>query len=47
MNDVEPFQIFLVLVLEDVVNFSHPRHRRVILSLGQCMEVQDDVVALD
>ena len=39
MDYVKAFQILLVLVFQDVVNFTHPRHRRVIMPFGKCMEI--------
>ena len=47
MDDVESFKVLLVFVLEHVVDFPHPRHRRVVIALGQRVEVQDDVIASD
>lgn len=47
MDNIKSFQIFLVLVFQDVVNFSHPRHRRMIMSFGKRMEVEDNVITFD
>ncbi len=47
VDNIKSFQIFLVLVFQDVVDFPHPRHRRVIMPLGKCMEVEDYVITFD
>lgn len=47
MDYVKAFQVFLVLVLQDVVDFTHPRHRRVIVPLGKCVEIEDNVISFD
>lgn len=47
MDNVEAFQILFVLVLEDVVDFAHPRHRWMVMSFRQRVEVQNNVIRLD
>lgn len=47
MDNVKGFQVFLVLILEDVVNFAHPRHRWVVVPLSECVEVKNDIVSFD
>lgn len=47
MNNVKAFQILLVLVLQDVVDFTHPRHGWMIMALRKRMEVQNNVISFD
>lgn len=44
---VKGFQVLLVLVFENVVDFAHPRHGRVIVTLRQRVEVQYNVISFD
>lgn len=44
MDDIKRFQVLLVLILENIINFAHPLHRRMVIAFRQSVEIEDYVV---
>ena len=44
MDDIERFEVLLVLVLEDVIDLAHPLHWRMVVTFRQSVKVENDVI---